>query len=280
MDSVALPSAEDAEIYIPTLAGSEPSSSQDSQAVQLSTICYSPAIGPPLVAARAASRVVSDSFKRAPILRYQTTFCTQVQFAHTTAFHYPPTPPVEGAEADKAQSGEALVIPHDSSESHLDKVNGFPSLPTPPDIESISTVAEQAAAVPPSPSMATCTAMAPSPDGKHQAIIAANWHQQQPNIACFMPQQPTSMLPFHHNGLSRPPQSMQSLYYQMERRCPHKRPSPPALLKDSELACHVDHALLCSNLYWDCNTLPNALRRINMGCMQILLCLQALGCTH
>ena len=257
MDSVALPSAEDAEIYIPTLTGSEPSSAQDSQAVQLSTICYSPAIGPPLVTAR-ASRVVADSFKRAPILHYQTTFCTQVQFAHTTAFHYPPTPPVEAAEADKAHSVEALTIQHaggDSSENHLDKANAFPSLPTPPDIESISTVAEHAAAVPPSSSMAI--AMAPSPD-KHQSVIAANWQQQQQqqqqtNIACFMPQQPAPMLPFPHNGLSRragPPQAMQSLYYQtMDKSRCVKRPSPPALLRDSELACHVEPALLCSNLY-------------------------------
>ena len=280
MDSVALPSAEDAEIYIPTLTGSEPSSAHDNQAVQLSTICYSPAIGPPLVTARAASRVVADSFKRAPIVHYQTTFCTQVQFAHTTAFQYPPTPPVEAAEADKAQPVEALTIQHaggESSENHLDKANAFPSLPTPPDMESISTVAEHAAAVPPNSSMAI--AMAPSPGGKHQSVIAANWHQhqqqqqqqqQQTNIACFMPQQPAPMLPFPpHNGLSRragpQQQPMQSLYYQtVDRGCCVKRPSPPALLKDSELARHVERASLCSNLYVDVQYSIICLQRSSM----------------
>ena len=184
MEPVSLPPEED--IYIPTIESAQ--SAQDNQdslsqasAVQLPTIRYTPVVAPPLVASRT---VVADAIQSSPILQgiqYRTTFCTQVQFAHTT-FHYPPTPPVEGsaAEPDKLHpSSEILAIQQGviNQDPGLEKVNPFPSLPTPPDIH--------AEPIPSSSILPSTSSMAAAADAK--AVLANPWHQ---------PANGTSFLPF------------------------------------------------------------------------------------
>lgn len=220
MDSVALPPEE--EIYIPTISTVEtstPNSQENpSHAVQLPTIRYTPAaLGQPVLASRT---IVADTIQGAPLLQgiqYRTTFCTQVQFAHTT-FHYPPTPPVEAGEPDKVpQAGEPLAIQHSGlDESGLEKVNPFPSLPTPPDLEAISITDQGIPASSYSPVALSATAES------KQAIMSANssgWQQQalasNPSANfCLMPQQANAMLPY--SLARRPTQQLPStaLYYQ------------------------------------------------------------------
>lgn len=233
MEPVSLPPEED--IYIPTIesAQSAQDSPSHSSAVQLPTIRYTPAVAPPLVASRT---VVADAIQSAPILQgiqYRTTFCTQVQFAHTT-FHYPPTPPVEGtaAEPDKLQpSSDILAIQQGvmDADTGLEKANPFPSLPTPPDIHAES--------LPSSSVQPTTSAMAAATDAK--TVLAANpWHHQQGNGAnfCLLPQQAA----FSQNAFtsrSHPP-LQPTFYYPMTDH----RSSPvamskkvPPLLKDADL---------------------------------------------
>lgn len=181
MDSVALP-PEGADIYIPTISGAE--SSQEQHPMQMPAILsYAPAaIGaPPLVAARRAI-VAADTIPGAPILQYRTTtLCTQVQFAQTT-FHYPPTPPIEATEMEKGQPTGSPQLPMDA-EGHMEKTNPFPSLPTPPDLTSISAPEQ---CPPPSATVATSP---PCMDACKQSPTMSNpspW-QTAPNF-CIMSQ--------------------------------------------------------------------------------------------
>lgn len=199
MDAVSLP-PEDAEIYIPTINGSEQQQQQPhdggAASLQLPAICYTPAIAAaaqPLVAARAASGralVAADSLPGAPILQYRTTVCTQVQFAHTT-FHYPPTPPVEAPEAEKLHPGEtALAMQQGALDSDpgIEKAAFSSGLPTPPDLETIQCVDDQT-----SPHDLTMQSSVPaSVSDRAKSFVPATSHwAAQPSAAaanlCFMP---------------------------------------------------------------------------------------------
>ncbi len=222
MDSVALP-PEGADIYIPTISGAESAAGSQEHPVQM------PAIVAPLMATRRT--FVADGLHGAPILQYSTTFCTQVQFAQTT-FHYPPTPPIETADLEKGHpmGRGSPQLPMDA-ENHLEKsANPFPSLPTPPDLTSISA-AEQCQ--PP----ATMAASPRMDSAKHSPTP---WQAQN----FFMSQQSAPILPFGSSAAAsssiaarRQAPQPPALYYPVpERRASIPGSSPkkmiPPLVKD------------------------------------------------
>lgn len=191
MEAVSLESLppEDSDLYIPNLA--------DVQVQNLSAIRYTPSatsspdqIPPPLVAAQTPGGSLIQGI-------YRTTFTTQVIAAQT--FHYPPTPPIDGSGPDRGEKnhlqqvdvdGQVIppitpgVIENDLPVSAgLDKPvnNLFPSLPTPPDIESHSRCESQHAAV--DDLQASVTKMiSPTFSGQQQ------WAAHQAANICFLPQ--------------------------------------------------------------------------------------------
>ena len=271
MDAVSLP-PEDAEIYIPTINGVE-TTGHDCHPVQLPAICYTPAIaaaGQPLVAARAANghAIVADNMTGAPILQgiqYRTTFCTQVQFAHTT-FHYPPTPPVEAPpDVDKLHSGgEAHMMQQQAaleSDPGLEKA-AFPSgLPTPPDLEAIQCVEEQHS---PDELSVAHSVSANFSDRSKAFSATSHWAGQpsvpQPANVCFMPAQ--QQMPFSASGPTSnsmacrpiPPSQPTAVYYQMQDSTLGGSRKMPALVKDASCKCvHVR-----DQMQHACRTLPRA----------------------
>lgn len=240
METVALP-PEDVEYYIPRISASEGALVEGNSALQLPAICYTPAaLASPLMATRTAARgaIVADGIQGTPIVQYRTTFCTQVQFAaHTAAFHYPPTPPVEAdAPPDKLQpppppactsahdglaslhqhqqqqqaaSLDGLAEPRDQTGDAGEKAmaisNPFPCLPTPPDLAAMSSESPGAVA-------ALCTSQAEEKGGA--VVSQAAWDscasgggfgalQQQ-----HMMQSAALYLPYHDKrGRKMPPLS-------------------------------------------------------------------------
>ncbi len=233
-------------MYIPTITGAEASHEQQVQMPAI--LSYSPAaIGaPPLVAARRT--IVADAIQGAPILQYRTTtLFTQVQCAQTT-FHYPPTPPIEAADLEKGQpTGESPHLPMDA-ESHLEKAgHPFPSLPTPPDLTSISA-AEQCH--PSSAPMATSPVCMDSAKQSPTTCISNPGGPWQAQNFCFMSQQ---TLPFGCPGANsssiaarrqvpQPP----ALYYPFADRLSMNPKKVPPLLKDCGGMEHCGGEPACS----------------------------------
>ena len=171
MEQVTLP-PEDADVYtnIPTITEQSPTSAGDGTASSL--------LAPPIIrytsAAAAAAAgggggancsaippplrsIVTDPQSLVQGFGHYTTFCTQVHYAQTTTFHYPPTPPVDGSGGGGGGAGSSeqaqlenlhgdqqqLAITQCETETPAsgDKavINPFPSLPTPPDIEALTS---------------------------------------------------------------------------------------------------------------------------------------------
>lgn len=186
MEAVSLESLppEDSDLYIPNLADVQ---------VQ-SAIRYTPSatsapgqIPPPLVAAQTPGGSLIQGI-------YRTTFTTQVIAAQT--FHYPPTPPIDGSGPDRGEKNhldvEGQVIPpitpgaieHDLPVSAgLDKpVNPFPSLPTPPDVESHSRCEPQQQHAVDDLQASVTKMISPTFSGQQQ------WAAHQAANICFLPQ--------------------------------------------------------------------------------------------
>ena len=159
---------EDSDLYIPNLSSVQTQNTTSLpgenllQSMQIPAIRYPPtvpvvspaaatatAIPPTLVAAPAGSGSLIHGI-------YRTTLTTQVIAAQ--AFHYPPTPPIDGSmevlDKRRLQPAEPLALTP-ASQSFMENevpasvgydkpINPFPSLPTPPDVEVQHTPISQA----------------------------------------------------------------------------------------------------------------------------------------
>ncbi len=225
MEAVSLETLppEDSDLYIPNIPGVQiqnaisPTRETSMQPMQLSTVRCLPssstanaAIPPPLVAAQGPGSLIQGI--------YRTTFTTQVIAAQT--FHYPPTPPIDGHTLDREEKHhlqqassdcQVIPIPPQSSDlplsAGLDKLtNPFPSLPTPPDMDSLHQHNRGV------PQLQRCESddlhnsmakmILPNSSGSQQ-----QWSAQQTANICFIPPAAapcgTHLVPYSgHNGCS------------------------------------------------------------------------------